>query len=102
MAEEATNLDFYNTLLAKADGRKVLHLIRKTLITWYRKEGPVTAEEAKAQCTLDEVVMWLDEQCGMKTEQAETRMLEQMAVVAAEMLHTENKEPEKTDLHKIE
>lgn len=96
----ATRLDYYNTLLASKAGQKVLFDLRKTLLTWFRKkDGPVTADEAKAQCVLDEVVMLLDEKCGIDTEDAEMQMIGSMATIAAAQLEKGEEGPEDRDLH---
>lgn len=104
MSETASQLDYYNTLLAGKAGKRVFLDVKKMLITWFRQEGqaPLTAEEALAQCTLDNVVMMLEAKCGIDNEMAEKMMIDSMAAVSDAMLKIENKKPEKPDLHNID
>lgn len=96
----ATQLDYYNTFLANKAGRRVKFDLIKTALTWFReKDRPVAADEARAQCVLDEFAMLIDERCGINTEVAEMQMIGYQAVVAAGQLE-KGKEPEEDkDLH---
>ena len=97
----ATQLDWYNTLLANKTGRKVLFELREILHTRFRrKDMPISPETALAQCILDDTVMLISEKCGIDTPEAEMRMLEAEASVAASMLDAGKKEEqEDVDLH---
>ena len=80
----------------------MLYDIRKTALTWFRtKDVALSADEARAQCVLDEFIMLITERCGLNTPEAEMMMLNYEAAAAAAMLEEQKKEPKKTDLHEI-
>ena len=95
----ANQLDWYNTLLATAHGRRVLYEIRQMGLTWFRADDKdMTADEAAGQCVLDDFIMRLSEKCGIKTPEAEMRMIEYEAEIVASLLETGDDEPESTNL----
>jgi len=99
----ATQLDYYNTLLSSKAGQRVKFDLQKLILTWFRKpDRPMTADEARAQCMLDELAMLIDAKCGIDNEEAEMEMIGHQAVVAAARLEREEPEPEDVDLHKTQ
>ena len=100
--DKQLQLDYYNTLLSTEAGRRVYFDLRKTCLTWFRtKDVALAPDEARAQCVLDEFVMLISEKCGINTPEAEMKMLEFEAAVAASMLEEQEKETAKTDLHEM-
>ncbi len=95
----ATQLDYYNTLLASETGRKVYADLKKMGYTWFRKLGvDINPEERMMQCVLDEFVMKITENCGINNPDAEMKMLAAEAKVAATELEKTSPEPIKRDL----
>lgn len=102
----ASNVDWYNTFLSTPTGKRVLLELRQMMITWFRadKDKPLTTDEAYAQCVLDELSMRIDAKFGIDRPEAELKMIEHMAVVAAAVLRERSKEQKKepTNLHEVD
>ncbi len=102
----ASPVDWYNTFLSNDRGRKVLLELRSMCITWFRadEDKPLAPDEAYAQCILDELVLRIDAKLGIDRVEAEMKMIEHMAVVAAEVLGERSKEqgPEPRGLHDVD
>ena len=96
----ATQLDYYNVLLASEAGRRVKFDLQHTMRTWFRKDDrDMTIDEAFAQCKLDELAMLIDAKCGTGSAEAEMQMIGYQAAVAAALLDKEEERPEDIDLH---
>lgn len=93
--------DYYITFLASEAGRRVKADLTEKAINRFRDGKPMTPDEARAQCVLDEFILQIDESCGLAGPDAKMRMLEYQAIVSADMLEHEPEEQEKEDLHKI-
>lgn len=100
----ATKLNYYKALLGTIEGKEVYCDLKKIARTWFRKPDrpPLSAEEAYAQCVLDEFVMVLDENCGLHQDDHDSQMimLGHQAVIADAALQIEHKKPD-VDLHEI-
>lgn len=91
----ATQLDWYNTLLATESGRKVFFELRMMVYTWHQKKKV----EPVAQCALDSLILMIREKCGINTEDAEMRLIEYEAAIAASLLDKEEPKPQDVNLH---
>ncbi len=99
----ASQLDWYNTLMARPAGRRVFYEIRQKLSLRFRDpETEVSPESALAQCVLDDTLLWMSEQCGIVDEEAEMALIEAEAAICAAQIDKKKEKPEDKDLHEVD
>lgn len=97
----ATHLDYYNTFFASVSGKRVLADIRKVCGGWFRsdKDTPLSSDEAYAQCVLDQLLMLIDENLGLSSEESISQMIDYQAKISNATLEIEPPPDDTKRLH---